>query len=122
MADMEDLFGSEAESEAERKGAASGRAGSADGRMGCRVAFRPEARRRAPWCSHALAQRPLHARRCQPLPGDERGVCASRARDQPGLVGGREGEQSGDGWSVSRCAHLAGGGVAASKFTVHRAR
>lgn len=73
MADMEDLFGSEAESEAERKGAADGRAGgrasSADGHMGRRVAFRPEARRRATRSPQALAQRPLHARRCPPLPG-----------------------------------------------------
>lgn len=88
MADMEDLFGSEAESEAERKGAAGGRAGSAEGRTGRGVAFRPEARRRATWCPHAVAQRPLHAGRCQPLPGDGRGICASRAKGLPGLVGG----------------------------------
>lgn len=41
---------------------------------------------------------------------------------EPAWARGGRGEQSGDGWSVSRCAHLAGGGVAATKFTVHRAR
>lgn len=85
MADMEDLFGSEAESEAERKGAAGGRAP----RMvawGVRLLF---GRRRG--ARQRDAPKLLPSAPCMPggaslSRGDGRGVSAWRVRDRPGLM------------------------------------